>query len=36
MEIAERKAIQHYEIDVSAEMAAVYLNVVSTVKLADQ
>ena len=36
MEIAERKAIQHYGSDVSAEMVAVFLNVVSTVKLAGQ
>ena len=35
-EIAERKAIQHYGSDTSTEMAAVYLSVVSTVKLAGQ
>ena len=36
MEIAKRKAIQHYGSDVSAEMAEVYLCVVSTVKLTGQ
>ena len=36
MEIAERKAIQHYGSDVSAEMVAVYLSIVSTVKFAGQ
>ena len=33
---ALRKAIQHYGSDAGAEMAAVYLSVVSTVKLAGQ
>lgn len=33
---ASRKAIQHYGRDAGAEMAAVYLSVVSTVKLAVQ
>lgn len=34
--IALRKAIQHYGRDAGAEMAAVYLSVVSTVKIAGQ
>ena len=33
---ALRKAIQYYGSDAGAEMAAVYLSVVSTVKLAGQ
>ena len=33
---ALRKDIQHYESDAGAKMAAVYLSVVSTVKLASQ
>ena len=33
---ALQKAIQHYGSDAGAEMAAVYLSVVSTVKLAGQ
>lgn len=33
---ALRKAIQHYRSDAGAEMAAVYLSVVSTVNLAGQ
>ena len=31
-----RKAMQHYESDAGAEMAAVYLSIVSTVKLVGQ